>query len=158
MRSMRGHTERISSLKWNDHILASGSRQGDLFLHDVRIAQHLIAKLEGHSQEVCGMAWSPESNSHTLATGANDNLIHIWDDRNLASAVHTFSDHQAAIKAVAFCPWQPRTLATGGGTQDRHIRIWNTATGNLLNAIDTESQVSAIGKTFRLMYYYTYLF
>lgn len=144
MRSMRGHTDRISSLKWNNHILASGSRLGHLYLHDVRIAEHKIATLEGHSQEICGMAWSPESNCHILATGANDNLIHIWDDRNVSAPVHTFSDHMAAIKAVAFCPWQPRTLATGGGSLDRHIRIWNTATGNLLNAVDTGSQVSSI--------------
>ena len=123
MRTMRGHGDRISTLKWNNHILASGSRRGDLFLHDVRIAEHHIATLEGHSQEICGMAWSPESSCHFLATGANDNLIHVWDDRNTSAPVHTFSDHQAAIKAVAFCPWQPRILATGGGSQDRHIRV-----------------------------------
>ena len=90
------------------------------------------------------MAWSPETNTHFLATGANDNLVHVWDDRNVSAPIHTFSDHQAAIKAMAFCPWQPRTLATGGGSQDRNIRIWNTSTGNLLNCIDTGSQVSSI--------------
>ena len=116
-------------------------RTGDLYLHDVRIADHLIANLEGHTQEICGMAWSPESNCHTLATGANDNLVKIWDDRNTSTPVHSFNDHQAAIKAVAFCPWQPRTLATGGGTADRNIRFWNLSTGNLINSIDTGSQV-----------------
>ena len=45
------------------------------------------------------MAWSPETNTHFLATGANDNLVHIWDDRNVSAPIHTFSDHQAAIKA-----------------------------------------------------------
>jgi len=144
MRSMTGHADRISTMKWNNHVLATGSRRGDLFLHDVRIAEHHISTLEGHSQEVCGMAWSPETNTHFLATGANDNLVHVWDDRNVSAPIHTFSDHQAAIKAMAFCPWQPRTLATGGGSQDRNIRIWNTSTGNLLNCIDTGSQVSSI--------------
>jgi len=144
MRSMPGHADRISTMKWNNHILATGSRRGDLFLHDVRIAEHHIATLEGHSQEVCGMAWSPETNTHFLATGANDNLVHIWDDRNVSAPIHTFSDHQAAIKAMAFCPWQPRTLASGGGSQCRNIKIWNTTTGNLLNSIDTGSQVSSI--------------
>ena len=95
-------------------------------------------------QEVCGMAWSPESSCHILASGANDNTVHIWDDRNTSAPIHAFTDHQAAVKAVAFCPWQPRTLATGGGSQDRHIKIWNTASGNLLNSIDTGSQVSSI--------------
>ena len=122
-------------------------RTGDLYLHDVRIADHLIANLEGHTQEICGMAWSPESNCHTLATGANDNLVKIWDDRNTSSPVHSFNDHQAAIKAVAFCPWQPRTLATGGGTADRNIRFWNLSTGNLINSIDTGSQVRRVHKS-----------
>ena len=45
---------------------------------------------------------------------------------------------------MAFCPWQPRTLASGGGSQCRNIKIWNTTTGNLLNSIDTGSQVSSI--------------
>jgi len=144
MRSMPGHADRISTMKWNNHVLATGSRRGDLFLHDVRIAEHHIATLEGHSQEVCGMAWSPETNTHFLATGANDNLVLIWDDRNVSAPIHTFSDHQAAIKAMAFCPWQPRTLASGGGSQCRNIKIWNTTTGNLLNSIDTGSQVSSI--------------
>ena len=53
MRSMPGHADRISTMKWNNHVLATGSRRGDLFLHDVRIAEHHIATLEGHSQEVC---------------------------------------------------------------------------------------------------------
>ena len=35
-----------------------------------------------------------------------------------------------------------RALATGGGTQDRHIRFWNAFTGTMLNELDTaRSQV-----------------
>jgi len=32
-------------------------------------------------------------------------------------------------------------LATGGGTQDKHIRFWNVANGTMLNELDTGSQV-----------------
>jgi cell division cycle 20-like protein 1 (cofactor of APC complex) len=35
-------------------------------------------------------------------------------------------------------------LATGGGTQDRHIRFFNTSTGALLQAVDTKSQVATV--------------
>lgn len=48
---------------------------------------------------------------------------------------------QAAVKAVAWCPWQSGVLASGGGTADRCIRTWNCNTGNLLNTVDTKSQV-----------------
>lgn len=32
-------------------------------------------------------------------------------------------------------------LATGGGTSDRHIRIWNVCSGACLSAVDAHSQV-----------------
>lgn len=44
-------------------------------------------------------------------------------------------------QALAWCPWQPHILATGGGTADRHIRFWNIFSGAALNSVDTNSQV-----------------
>ena len=43
---------------------------------------------------------------------------------------------------MAWCPWQSGMLATGGGTNDKCIKIWNTANGQCLNSVDTKSQVS----------------
>lgn len=68
LRAMRGHTDRVPVLGWNAHVLASGCRNGQVWLHDVRVAKHHISTLAGHTQEVCGMAWSPE-NGRLLATG-----------------------------------------------------------------------------------------
>ena len=44
---------------------------------------------------------------------------------------------------MAWCPWQPNVLASGGGTADRHIKFWNANTGTCLNSVDTNSQVCA---------------
>ena len=55
--------------------------------------------------------------------------------------VHSLAGHQAAVKALAWCPFQSNLLATGGGTADRCIKFWNTSTGAMLNSIDTGSQV-----------------
>ena len=52
--------------------------------------------------------------------------------------------HQAAVKALAWCPWQPNILASGGGTADRCIRLWNGSNGTLLNTTDTKSQVCSL--------------
>lgn len=54
------------------------------------------------------------------------------------------TQHQAAVKALAWCPWQRNVLASGGGTADRTIRIWNTSTGINTKYVDTHSQVCAI--------------
>lgn len=53
------------------------------------------------------------------------------------------------IQAVAWCPWQNNLLATGGGTADRTIRLWNTTTGICLKDTPTNSQVSLIFLKFR---------
>ncbi len=52
--------------------------------------------------------------------------------------------HSAAVKAVSWCPWQRHVLASGGGTADRTIRIWNSTNGTILKSVDTGSQVCAI--------------
>lgn len=48
---------------------------------------------------------------------------------------------QAAVKALAWSPHQHGLLASGGGTADRCIRFWNTASGVPVNSLDTGSQV-----------------
>ena len=59
----------------------------------------------------------------------------------------TLDEHQAAVKAVAWCPWQRNILASGGGTADRTIRIWDASADNTsccLRSVDTGSQVCAL--------------
>jgi cell division cycle 20-like protein 1 (cofactor of APC complex) len=67
--------------------------------------------------------------------------VAVVDDGPGDSPLWKFHDHTAAVKALAWDPHMPGILATGGGTQDKHIRFWNTATGTLLNELDTGSQV-----------------
>ncbi|EDV23414.1 uncharacterized protein TRIADDRAFT_58017 [Trichoplax adhaerens] len=139
LRSMSGHSARIGALSWNEHILASGSGSGAIHCHDVRVANHHISTLSNHVQEVCGLKWSP--NGKYLASGGNDNVVTIWQDNSM---LHSLTDHQAAVKAVSWCPWHDNLLATGGGTADRCIKLWNASTGSCLNSIDTASQVCNI--------------
>ena len=109
--------------------------------HDVRNERSIVSTWKGHQQEVCGLKWSPDSSS--LASGGNDNLLNIWDI-NKCAARHTFTDHNAAVKALAWSPHTRGLLASGGGTSDRTIKFWNANTGALLNSIDTKSQVCAL--------------
>eukprot|EP00980_Cylindrotheca_fusiformis_P005206 scaffold1118_cov135-Cylindrotheca_fusiformis.AAC.4 len=146
LRSMDGHTDRVSSMAWNRHILTTGSRDTSIINHDVRVARHNVAIHAGHGQEVCGLAWS--NDGEILASGGNDNLLCLWDAAS--SATNTsgprfqLTDHQAAVKALAWSPHERHLLATGGGTADRSIKFWNSQTGALLNSIDTGSQVCAL--------------
>ena len=128
------------------YIYYSGSRNGIIHHHDVRVAQHHIGTAVGHSQEVCGLEWSPDGKH--LASGGNDNIVNIWSNNfSLSSTVdpvYSFNQHLAAVKAISWCPWQPSLLASGGGTADRCIKFWNCNNGVCLNSVDTKSQVSNV--------------
>jgi WD40 repeat protein len=77
-----------------------------------------VATLRSHEQEVCGLKWSPSGTQ--LASGGNDNMLCIWSAG--FELQHKIAAHQAAVKALAWCPFQSNLLASGGGTADRCIR------------------------------------
>lgn len=64
----------------------------------------------------------------------------VWN-HSTVSPVQQYTEHLAAVKAIAWSPHQHGLLASGGGTADRCIRFWNTLTGQPLQCIDTGSQV-----------------
>ena len=146
VRVMEGHSSRVGALAWNNHILSSGSNDTTIINHDVRIANHAVGRMTQHSQEVCGLAWSPDGTM--LASGANDNTLCLTEAANMhtqnCTARYALTDHQAAVKALAWSPHERNLLASGGGTADRCIKFWNSASGSLLNSVDTGSQVCAL--------------
>ena len=195
-------------------------------IHGWHGAMTLIAKISVHSQQICGLAWSPDG--EYFATGANDNACCLFEVKdvltpfeslhNLPSAQtnplkelvtgfglpNTFrtstSDHKitsilgedwrlrqvlqrdhvhaplpsivtpharytpgqqetllvgegrqkhkwlhsAAIKAIAFCPWQRGLIATGGGSNDRAIHFYHTFSGACLATINVQAQVTSL--------------
>ncbi|KZT21878.1 WD40 repeat-like protein [Neolentinus lepideus HHB14362 ss-1] len=137
LRSMRGH------------ILSSGCGDGSIWHHDMRVPRHKVMELLGHSGEVCGLKW--RADGELLASGANDQVVKIWDGRvgdvaegSRGHAKWTKRNHTAAVKAIAWCLWQPSLLATGGGTEDARINIWNSTTGAHLHSLKTPAQVTSI--------------
>lgn len=132
------HKSRVGALAWNGNILTSGSRDHSIQFQDIRESKTFHRQVEGHRQEVCGLEWSHDKLQ--LASGGNDNRLLVWDLRN-TQPIHRFEKHIAAVKALTWSPHQRGVLASGGGTADRHIRTWNTLTGENLDNVDTGSQV-----------------
>ena len=102
--------------------------------HDVRQRDHMISTINAHSQEICGLKWSLDGKY--LASGGNDNMLQIWSltagpNYSQTQPIYSFNHHQAAVKALAWCPWQNNILTSGGGTADRTIRFGNCNTGKL---------------------------
>lgn len=142
LRSLRGHGGRIGALAWHEHLLSSGSADAEIHHHDVRMREHLVGRLTGaHEDLVCGLDYSAEG---VLASGGNDNSVCIWETSAARSPLHTLTMHNAAVKAIRWCPWQRQVLATGGGTADRQVCLWNASNGRLLTSANTESQVTGV--------------
>ncbi|XP_065156753.1 fizzy-related protein homolog [Atheta coriaria] len=136
---LQGHTARVGALAWNGDVLSSGSRDRIILQRDTRTPPTVVERrLTGHRQEVCGLKWSPDN--QYLASGGNDNRLYVWNMQSL-SPVQTYTDHLAAVKAIAWSPHHHGLLASGGGTADRCIRFWNTLTGQPMQYVDTGSQV-----------------
>lgn len=185
----------------------------------------LLAKIAAHTQQICGLAWSPDD--AYLATGGNDNACLLFELCEIISLQHlgvpsqplpspqspgtrsqnAFSclsinsnprrlfsrrnilshllpswahsdvkllspsilkhpgsfisgggrtamvpsnrqkhrlEHSAAVKAIAFAPWQPSLLATGGGSNDRAIHFYHTQSGACLATINVYAQVTSL--------------
>ncbi|BFZ53193.1 WD repeat-containing protein slp1 [Savitreella phatthalungensis] len=141
MRSLLGHQARVSSLSWNNHLLTSGSRSGHIHNSDVRIAKHHVSSFDKHVAEVCGLTW--RADGQQLASGGNDNLVNIWDARS-SIPKFTKTNHTAAVKALAWCPWNNSLLATGGGSTDKTIHMFSSTSGSRLATQVCASQVTSL--------------
>jgi cell division cycle 20-like protein 1 (cofactor of APC complex) len=140
VRETRGklHSSRVGTIAWNRDTFVTGGRDKNMFMVDVRAPQMHVRQFQGHKSEVCGTRWNPDGD--LLASGGNDNRLFVWDTRQ-DRPLWRFTDHVAAVKAMAWSPHKRGLLASGGGTADRKIRFWNTSNGNCINVVDTGSQV-----------------
>ncbi|KAL8679499.1 MAG: hypothetical protein Q9186_004222 [Xanthomendoza sp. 1 TL-2023] len=207
------------AIEWVDNL--------NVEIHGWHGSMVLIAKISVHSQQICGLAWSPAGDC--FATGANDNACCLFVLKDILApqgrpatqktqrrpleplaadhgmpnvlssepfrqrftslnsvlsspisdttevspvrlaervvsnpyilraipgqnGVLSISEgrqkhkwiHSAAIKAIAFCPWQPGLLATGGGSNDRAIHFYHTSSGACLATINVQAQVTSL--------------
>jgi WD40 repeat protein len=81
------------------------------------------SNLEGHTDGVCSVAFSP--NGKLVATGSGDEKIKIWD-LSTGKSLLTLEGDSSLIRSVAFTPDGSR-LATG--SENGYIKIWDLSTG-----------------------------
>ncbi|WUR04962.1 WD40 repeat domain-containing protein [Vairimorpha necatrix] len=133
----KNHDSRVCAQSWNDNLLCTGDKSGKIIVSDVRTNEYDV--LLGHKQEVCGLEWS--SDKKYIASGSNDNDIRIWHNNHIYK---TLKDHKSAVKALAWCPWKTGILASGGGTKDKCIKMWDIYDGKKIGETQVNSQVCTL--------------
>ncbi|XP_074022411.1 cell division cycle protein 20 homolog B [Numenius arquata] len=145
LRNMFGHLSVVGALSWNHYILSSGSRLGSIHHHDVRVAQHHVGTLYQNKQSICSLKWS--LTDQWLASGSSGGILNIWPSDpgvKLQSQPLKTIPHSSAVKAVNWCPWQSRVLATGGGMKDGILRVWDINREKIIQSAATDSQICSL--------------
>lgn len=113
---------------------------------DLKVTVRKFADLNGHQvrsrlplSNVIDTNNSSFIDNQYLASGGNDNRLYVWNQHSL-NPVQSYSEHMAAVKAIAWSPHHHGLLVSGGGTADRCIRFWNTLTGQPMQCVDTGMQ------------------
>ena len=93
-----------------------------------------------YNQEICGLKWSPEGDY--FASGGNENKAFVFSLKVDIPVLKM--NHKAAVRAIDWSPHSWGILATGGGTADQTIKIWNHSNGDLIAQKSTGSQICCL--------------
>ncbi|KAL9599813.1 MAG: hypothetical protein Q9219_003599 [cf. Caloplaca sp. 3 TL-2023] len=135
-RSSRNHRRPLQPLP-----TAAGSSDGfssEIFRQRLgSIASHTDANIEASPVSLAQRALS---NPFILrAIPGQNGILSVGEGRQKHRWIHS-----AAIKAIAFCPWQPGLLATGGGSNDRAIHFYHIMSGACLATINVQAQLTSL--------------
>lgn len=134
---IQDHIERVAAISFNQNLLLTGSRDNCIFLYDVRSPQKPTQFYDYHSQEVCGIKWNPEGDY--FASGGNDNKLFVF---SIKMPIPVYKkNHKAAVKALGWSNLRRGVLATGAGTADRCLRVFDINSKTMTQEKDTGSQI-----------------
>lgn len=152
---INAHRQQVCGLAWSKmgNMFASGSNDNTCCLFDTdevlgSAPSPTVKGRDSEETDVTDQAFHPEQLDQPDETDDEDDgsaLRHpIIANRLLfGSEKHRWA-HGAAVKAIAFCPWQEGLVATGGGSYDRCIHFFHATTGVALATIAVASQVTGL--------------
>ena len=137
-KAFTGRIDVITPMNLNNNVFTCGAFDTKIKSYDVRDMSKEVHEYNGHKQEVCGLKWSHDDKR--LASGGNDNKLIIWNALR-KEPEQKFSGHVSAVKALDWSPMRLGYLLSGGGAEDKTIKLWNINTMLLVDSVYTSSQV-----------------
>jgi WD40 repeat protein len=93
----------------------------------------LLLTLEGHSDEVCDVQFSPDGSK--LASASRDKKVMVWNP-STGEHLHTPEGHSSWVNAVQFSP-DGSKLASA--SWDKKVMVWDSSTGAHLHTLEGHS-------------------
>jgi cell division cycle 20-like protein 1, cofactor of APC complex len=127
------HTHEVCGLAWDlsGRFLASGGNDNMICVWDIR---RTSGQESNHAFSTEHSGASVQS-QYIRRNSIQDSV------RETSSPLFVWYDHMAAVKALDWCPHKPHMLASGGGTLDKRLNLWDVTQGIRLASIDTGSQI-----------------
>lgn len=147
LRTLRGHTKSVRAVSYrpDGQQLASGSDDGTIRLWDAATG-HELKILSGHKEAVTTVGFSPDGKH--LASGSADQTLKLWD-ATTGDELRTLTGHSDVVSSLSFSADGQRLASVCGKyrsvvTQAGEIKIWNPATGELLETFPTPTGLTAV--------------
>ncbi|KYN08591.1 PREDICTED: gem-associated protein 5 [Cyphomyrmex costatus] len=94
----------------------------DVIENDQERTMHkIVATLNGHSDKVVCLAWSPHFSGH-LVSGSYDNIAQVWNVEK-QELMGTYIGHDGPVLCCMWSPLKPQLIMTG--SSDFTLHIWN---------------------------------
>jgi|GEM_PF-1024351 len=103
-----------------------------------------LTTLEGHTEVILSVAYSPDGK--LLASCGMDKTVRLWDTQT-GKEVKKVEGSQAEFYSVAFSP-DSKLLATGSGSEDHTVTIWNIEAGETVHSFELEEGESIFSVAF----------
>ena len=111
---LKGHTNGVMCLQFDEHILATGSYDATIKIWDIDTGK-LLRTLHGHTSGIRALQFD----STKLISGSLDQSLKIWNWRT-GECCSTYTGHSGGIIGLHF---DNQLLASG--SVDNSVRIWN---------------------------------
>lgn len=148
LHKLSGHMDEVWFVRFshNGKLLASASKDKTVIIWDAaRVysgaivgAEAIRHRLEGHSSDICCLAWSPDD-TRLLSCG-NDSSIFLW---NVSTGEHvrTFKKH---TKHVVSCVWMPHGRTFFSGSADKKLYEWDAESGETVATYPTSREIQDV--------------